>query len=77
VEDLNLKLKAARRRKMNSRRKPFPVGTGMGLGIIHTLAELNKGSFDYKRISDIEYHHGSYVYSHNSFTIDLLKDEFY
>jgi two-component sensor histidine kinase len=58
-------------------KKMYEKGTGMGLGIINTLAELNKGSFDYKRISDIEYHHGGYVYSHNSFAIDLLKDEFY
>jgi hypothetical protein len=58
-------------------RKMYEKGTGLGLGIIDTLAKLNKGNFDYFRISEIEYSRDGFKYSLNSFEINLLKDEFY
>lgn len=58
-------------------KKMHEKGTGMGLGIIHTLSVLNRGSFDYNRISNTNYEHDGYTYSDNCFTVKLLKDEFY
>ncbi|MGZ4081666.1 MAG: hypothetical protein ACXVOH_09365 [Bacteroidia bacterium] len=57
--------------------KIYPKGTGIGLGIIYTLCELNRGNFDFNRVSDKEYFHDGYVYSDNIFTVFLLKEEFY
>jgi hypothetical protein len=58
-------------------RKMHEKGTGMGLGIIHALAVLNRGSFDYYRVSDIKYELDGYTYSENCFIVKLLKEEFY
>lgn len=58
-------------------KKMYEKGTGMGLGIIHTLSVLNRGNFDYSRISNSKFEHEGFTYSDNCFTIQLLKDEFY
>jgi len=58
-------------------RKMYEKGTGMGLGIIHALSVLNKGGFNYCRVSEMKYDKDGYTYSDNSFTLTLLKDEFY
>jgi hypothetical protein len=58
-------------------KKMYEKGTGMGLGIIHTLSVLNRGSFDYNRVSNSKFEHEGFTYSDNCFTIQLLKDEFY
>ena len=52
-------------------------GTGLGFGIVSHLAELNKGSFSYARISDKKYSDGTYDYSDNMFELIFLKNEFY
>ena len=58
-------------------RKMYEKGTGMGLGIIYTLSKLNRGNFDFKRISDTEYEQDGFKFSDNCFTLILLKEEFY
>jgi hypothetical protein len=58
-------------------KRMYEKGTGMGLGIIHALAVLNRGSFDYYRASDQKFELDGFVYSDNCFKIQLLKDEFY
>lgn len=58
-------------------RRIYEKGTGMGLGIIHALAVLNKGGFDYNRVLDTKYEMDGYTYSDNCFTLTFLKDEFY
>lgn len=58
-------------------KKMYHKGTGMGLGIINTLSNLNKGCFNFYRISDTKYELDGYIYSENCFTIQLLKEEFY
>lgn len=58
-------------------KKMHSKGTGMGLGIIHTLSVLNRGSFDYHKCSDKVYEKDGYRYSDNCFILTLLKDEFF
>jgi len=58
-------------------KKKYEKGTGLGLGIISHLAELNKGSFTYNRVSDIKYNNGVYEYSDNIFELKFLKNEYY
>lgn len=54
-----------------------PKGTGLGLGIIKKLAELNRGSFDFGRINDEKIEYNGYVYGNNSCRLRLLRFEFY
>ncbi|WP_395654913.1 hypothetical protein [Flavobacterium sp.] len=58
-------------------KKMYEKGTGMGLGIIHTLSKLNRGDFDFKRISDTDYDQDGFKFSDNCFKLILLKEEFY
>jgi hypothetical protein len=58
-------------------KKMYDKGTGMGLGIVHTLALLNRGRFDFYRVSDIEYDYEGYKFSDNIFSLHFLKEEFY
>lgn len=58
-------------------RKIHEKGTGMGLGIIDALCNLNRGSFSYSRTSDSKIESQGYTYSDNCFYVRLLKDEFY
>jgi hypothetical protein len=58
-------------------KKKHEKGTGLGLGIISHLAELNKGSFTYNRISDVKYNDNIYDYSDNMFDLKFLKNEYY
>jgi signal transduction histidine kinase len=58
-------------------KKMYEKGTGMGLGIIHSLSILNKGGFDFKRVADTKYQQDEYIFSDNCFTLTLLKEEFY
>jgi hypothetical protein len=58
-------------------KKMYEKGTGMGLGIIHTLSNLNRGGFDFSRVSDTKYNEAGFIYSDNCFSVKLLKDEFY
>jgi signal transduction histidine kinase len=57
--------------------KMHKKGTGMGLGIVHTLSALNKGGFSFNRVSDKEYINDGFKYSDNCFKVQLLKNEFY
>ena len=58
-------------------KKKYEKGTGMGLGIIHALSMLNRGSFEYCKCSNNIYEKDGYKYSDNCFTVNLLKNEFY
>ncbi len=58
-------------------KKIYEKGTGMGLGIIHALSILNRGSFDFHRVTDIKYELSDFMYTDNCFTVKLLKEEFY
>jgi signal transduction histidine kinase len=59
-------------------KRKFKKGTGLGLGIIAKLAELNKGEFCYDRVNHKEYRDKEgFIYSDNIFTIRFLKNEFY
>lgn len=57
--------------------KLFPKGSGLGLGIIKQLTELNRDSFTFYRVNDEIIKDNSYEYGNNIFVIKILKDEFY
>lgn len=63
--------------RSNQAKKMYEKGTGMGLGIIHTLSSLNRGSFDYGRVNNTIFEEAGFEYSDNFFIINLLKEEFY
>jgi len=57
--------------------KKYSKGTGMGLGIIHALSVLNRGSFEYHKCSETIFEKDGYKYTDNCFKLTLLKNEFY
>lgn len=77
LNDSILKKGRVKGERSDQAKRMYEKGTGMGLGIIDTLAKLNRGNFDYNRVSDTKYDHDGYTYSENFFSLYFLKDEFY
>ena len=55
----------------------YPKGTGLGLGIIKKLTQLNRGNFMFQRENDKIVNEKGYDYGQNVFTIRLLRNEFF
>ncbi len=58
-------------------KRKHPKGTGLGLGIVKALVELNKGTFAISRLRDEVIKEDGFDYSHNRITLRLLRREFF